>query len=261
MRVRHKHVLKHCGKFLGQDQISDHVRQCTPSEDSVPSNRRWKNYYSQAGLTRVSATPSKTYWRTRWDQGIEETVTALPERSCSTGGKCFLCISKKLATNTDKAAERLPATEQKECKGKKKIFKSLKWSIFSISNKQGCHSHLWFWPSKWEFLNPEGPQKEQSLWDSCRHDTPYRQEWGGGQLGMWKRRVLAPDSWGACERNEFSESTRLHLPRQARVPAKSHQSCPTLCNHMDCSLPRLLCPWDSPGMNTGVGCHALFSHT
>ena len=30
--------------------------------------------------------------------------------------------------------------------------------------------------------------------------------------------------------------------------------CPTLCNPMDC---RLICPWDSPGKNTGVGCHAL----
>ena len=26
---------------------------------------------------------------------------------------------------------------------------------------------------------------------------------------------------------------------------------------MDCSFSRLLCPWDSPGNNTGVGCHAL----
>ena len=35
------------------------------------------------------------------------------------------------------------------------------------------------------------------------------------------------------------------------------QSCPTLCNPMDCSPLRLLCPWDSPGKNTGVGCHFL----
>ena len=27
----------------------------------------------------------------------------------------------------------------------------------------------------------------------------------------------------------------------------------TLCDPMDCSL----CPWDSPGKNSGVGCHAL----
>ena len=32
---------------------------------------------------------------------------------------------------------------------------------------------------------------------------------------------------------------------------------PTLCDSMDCSPPRLPCPWDSPGKNTGVGCHAF----
>ena len=35
------------------------------------------------------------------------------------------------------------------------------------------------------------------------------------------------------------------------------QLCPTLCNPVDCSPVRLLCPWDSPGKNSGVGCHAL----
>ena len=39
------------------------------------------------------------------------------------------------------------------------------------------------------------------------------------------------------------------------VHAKSLQSCPTLCNPMDPT--RLLYPWDSPGKNTGTGCHAL----
>ena len=33
-------------------------------------------------------------------------------------------------------------------------------------------------------------------------------------------------------------------------------SCPTLCYPMGCSL-QLLCPSDSPGKNTGVGCHSL----
>ena len=33
------------------------------------------------------------------------------------------------------------------------------------------------------------------------------------------------------------------------------QSCPTLCNPMDCSQPTtLLCPWDFPGNSTGVDC-------
>ena len=46
------------------------------------------------------------------------------------------------------------------------------------------------------------------------------------------------------------------------VPANSGvclvaQLCLTLCDPMDCSPARLLCSWDSPGKNTGVGCHSL----
>ena len=40
----------------------------------------------------------------------------------------------------------------------------------------------------------------------------------------------------------------------AAAAAKSLQSCPTLCDPRD---GRLFCPWDSPGKNTGVGCHFL----
>ena len=39
--------------------------------------------------------------------------------------------------------------------------------------------------------------------------------------------------------------------------AKSLQSCLTLCNPMDCNPPGSSCPWDSPGKNTGMGCHAF----
>ena len=43
------------------------------------------------------------------------------------------------------------------------------------------------------------------------------------------------------------------------VHTKSLQLCPTLCDPMDWLQPaRLFCPWDSPGKNTGVGCHFLF---
>ena len=34
------------------------------------------------------------------------------------------------------------------------------------------------------------------------------------------------------------------------------QVCPTLCDLTDCS-PRLHWPWNSPGKNTGTGCHFL----
>ena len=35
------------------------------------------------------------------------------------------------------------------------------------------------------------------------------------------------------------------------------QSCPTLCDPMDCSPPGSSVHGDSPGKNTGVGCHFL----
>ena len=44
----------------------------------------------------------------------------------------------------------------------------------------------------------------------------------------------------------------------AAAAAKSLQSCPTLCDLTEGSPPGSLpCPWDSPGKNTGVGCHFL----
>ena len=36
------------------------------------------------------------------------------------------------------------------------------------------------------------------------------------------------------------------------------QSCPSLCDPMDCSPPGSSVHGDSPGKSTGVGCHALF---
>ena len=39
--------------------------------------------------------------------------------------------------------------------------------------------------------------------------------------------------------------------------AKSLQLCLTLCDPIDSSPTRLPHPWDSPGKNTGVGCHFL----
>ena len=61
--------------------------------------------------------------------------------------------------------------------------------------------------------------------------------------GIFQARVL---EWGAIA---FSEK------EAAAAAAKSLQSCPTLCDPIDST--RLPCPWDSPGKNTGVGCHFL----
>jgi len=43
----------------------------------------------------------------------------------------------------------------------------------------------------------------------------------------------------------------------AAAAAKSLQSCLTLCDPRDGSPPGSPRPWDSPGKNTGVGCHFL----
>ena len=46
----------------------------------------------------------------------------------------------------------------------------------------------------------------------------------------------------------------LFYCNNAAAAAKSLQSCPTLCDPIDSSPPGSH-PWDSPGKNTGVGCH------
>ena len=43
----------------------------------------------------------------------------------------------------------------------------------------------------------------------------------------------------------------------AAAAAKSLQLCPTLCDPIDGSPPSSPNPGDSPGKNTGVGCHFL----
>jgi len=42
--------------------------------------------------------------------------------------------------------------------------------------------------------------------------------------------------------------------------AQSLQWCPTLCDPVDCSPPGSSAHGDSPGENTGVGCHCLLQH-
>ena len=63
--------------------------------------------------------------------------------------------------------------------------------------------------------------------------------------------TLVPEFW--------PESLKLKefiLTEESEVKATLAQSCPTL-RPRGLKPPRLLCPWDSPGKNTGVGCHFL----
>ena len=62
----------------------------------------------------------------------------------------------------------------------------------------------------------------------------------------------APPSLGLSRQERWS-GLPFPSPLYTRMHAKSLQSCPTLCDPMD----KLLCPRDSLGRNTGVGCHFL----
>ena len=63
--------------------------------------------------------------------------------------------------------------------------------------------------------------------------------------------VRSSQHWG--RRNPCS---RLHMIHKW-VSAKLLQSCLILCNPMNCSLPGSSVHGDSPGKNTGLGCHGF----
>ena len=52
-------------------------------------------------------------------------------------------------------------------------------------------------------------------------------------------------------------SSSVMWPSPVSVLCLMAQSCPNLCKPMDCSPPGSSIHRDSPGKNTGVGCHAL----
>ena len=54
----------------------------------------------------------------------------------------------------------------------------------------------------------------------------------------------------------YGLSRKTQCSHTAAAAAKSLQSCPTL-RPQRWQPTRLPCPWDSPGKNTGVGCHFL----
>ena len=67
-----------------------------------------------------------------------------------------------------------------------------------------------------------------------------------------KRKSISPKSLQS-EWVTYNSSTE----NAAAAPAKLLQSCPTLCDPIDGSPPVSPSPWNSPGKNTGVGCHFL----
>ena len=63
-----------------------------------------------------------------------------------------------------------------------------------------------------ELVSPEGTQEGKN---TC-HPAAIRLQplpiVSPVELRLWKHKILAPESWGARQRNDFSESRLLHLP-------------------------------------------------
>ena len=87
----------------------------------------------------------------------------------------------------------------------------------------------------------------------------------GGLQFMGSKELDVTEHW-ACTRTYAEQSSGklcstgiicTAAAAAAAAVAKSLQSCLTLCDPIDGSPPGSLPPWDSPGKNTGVGCHFL----
>ena len=59
------------------------------------------------------------------------------------------------------------------------------------------------------------------------------------------------------EKNKYVILTHMWNLEKWYMHTKSRKLCLALCDPMDCSPARLLCPWYIPGKNTGMDCHFL----
>ena len=113
---------------------------------------------------------------------------------------------------------------------------------------------------------PGGAVGKESACQSRRHKRqrfvpwvrkmPWRRKW---QLApVFLSREFHRGAWQATVHGatKCQRLLRAHTHNRYAAAAKSLQLCPTLLPHRR-QPTRLPCPWDSPGKNTGVGCHFL----
>ena len=67
----------------------------------------------------------------------------------------------------------------------------------------------------------------------------------------------ATPSMGFSRQEHWSVLPFLLQCMKVESESEVTQSCPTLSDPMDCSLPGSSNPWDFPGKSIGVGCHCL----
>ena len=76
----------------------------------------------------------------------------------------------------------------------------------------------------------------------------------------WKP-IRLPRPWDSPGKNTEVGCHFLLQWMKVKNEREVAQSCPTLSDPMDYSLPGSSIPWDFPGKSTGVGCHCLLCFT
>ena len=106
------------------------------------------------------------------------------------------------------------------------------------------------------------------VWTARYKEAKKTATWkSGGKNKSWEHKQVSEAKAAYCSRPRALSTTvgvgradpsspsKPFLDPPLCTRAKSLQSCPTLWDPVDCSPTRLLCPWDSPDKNAGVGCH------
>ena len=107
---------------------------------------------------------------------------------------------------------------------------------------------IWFWK---DYETESCSVVSNSLWPRGLY-SPWNSP--GQNTGMGSLLLLQ----GSSQSRDWTQVSHIvgRFFTSWATAAKSHQSCPTLWPHRQ--QPTRLCrPWDSPGKNTGVGCHFL----
>ena len=106
----------------------------------------------------------------------------------------------------------------------------------------------WTWLSSWT----EQQQKLQ------RRSHPIKHGKCNHGIQQWALRSFLLSSWRMwlCNRTDW-DFTLYGQWLGSKTSQRGTQNAWCACSVLSDSATRLLCPWDSPGKNTGVGCHAL----
>ena len=108
------------------------------------------------------------------------------------------------------------------------------------------------WVEKRSKTTTKPPMKQKYLWDrNWPEHLPASLASKDTTLISWWDEHLQSEIAGTV----FPQGVEAAAPKTSLCLVV--QLCPTLCNPMDCSPPGSSVHGDSPGKNTGAGCHAL----